>query len=120
MGFAIAYWLARGIVSLAPDDLPRVADIAVNAPVALFTLGAVVVVAVISAIAPLVHASRATVTATLVASRATEGLSALRARSTLLVVQIGLSIVLMVAAGLVLRSFYALTRADLGFVAATS
>jgi predicted permease len=118
LGFAIAYWLARGIVSLAPDDLPRVGEIAVNTPVALFTLAAVMVVAVISVIAPLVHASRARATGALVTSRATEGLSALRARSTLLVVQIGLSIVLMVAAGLVLRSFYALTRVNLGFVAA--
>ena len=116
LGLVIAYWLARGIVSLAPDDLPRIAEIAVNAPVALFTLGVVVVVAVISAIVPLVHASRARVTAALAASRATEGLSALRARSTLLVVQIGFSIVLMVAAGLVLRSFRALTQTDLGFV----
>ncbi len=116
LGLAVAYWLARGIVSLAPDDLPRVADIAVNAPVALFTLGAVVAVALISAFVPLLHASRTTAAATLVASRATEGLSALRARSTLLVVQIGLSIVLMVAAGLVLRSFRALTQTDLGFV----
>jgi putative ABC transport system permease protein len=118
LGLAIAYWLTRGIVSLAPDDLPRVGEIAVNTPVALFTLGAVVVVAIISAIAPLMHASRATATGALVAGRASEGLSALRARSTLLVVQIGLSIVLMVAAGLVLRSFYALTRVNLGFVAA--
>jgi predicted permease len=117
LGFAIAYWLTRGIVSLAPDDLPRVAEIAVNTPVALFSLAAVVVAAVMSAIAPLMQASRATATGALVASRATEGLSALRARSTLLVVQIGLSIVLMIAAGLILRSFYALTRADLGFVA---
>jgi len=117
LGLAIAYWLTRGIVSLAPDDLPRIAEIAVNTPVALFTLAAVVVVAVMSAIAPLMQASRATATGALVAGRATEGLSALRARSTLLVVQIGLSIVLMIAAGLVLRSFYALTRADLGFVA---
>jgi predicted permease len=118
LGFVIAYWLARGIVSLAPDDLPRVADIAINAPVAIFTLGAVVVVAVFSAIAPLVHAGRASVTSLLAARGATEGLSALRARSTLLVVQIGLSIVLMVAAGLVLRSFYALTHVDLGFIPA--
>jgi predicted permease len=117
LGFVIAYWLARGIISLAPDDLPRVGEITVDAPVALFTLAAVVVVALISAIVPLVHAGRARVSATLDASRTTAGLSALRARSTLLVVQIGLSIVLMVAAGLVLRSFRALTQVDLGFAA---
>ena len=116
LGLLIADWLARGIISLAPNDLPRVAEIAVNAPVALFTLAVVVAVAVISAVVPLAHAARATVAGALAASRATGGLPALRARSTLLVVQIGLSIVLMVAAGLVLRSFHALTRADLGFV----
>jgi predicted permease len=115
LGFVIAYWLARGIISLAPDDLPRVGEITVDAPVALFTLAAVVVVALISAIVPLVHAGRVRVSATLDASRTTAGLSALRARSTLLVVQIGLSIVLMVAAGLVVRSFRALTRVDIGF-----
>jgi predicted permease len=119
LGLAIAHWLARGITALAPDDLPRVAEIAVDAPIALFTLGIVVVVALISAAVPLVHAGRATAaTATLDTSRASEGLSALRARSTLLVVQIGLSIALMVAAGLVLRSFRALTQADLGFSSA--
>jgi predicted permease len=117
LGFALAHWLARAIVSLAPDDLPRVADITLDASVALFTLGGVVVVALISAIVPLLHAGRASITSTLDASRATEGLTALRARSTLLVVQIGLSVVLMVAAGLVLRSFRALTLTDLGFTA---
>jgi predicted permease len=117
LGLAMAYWLARAIVSLAPDDLPRVADISVDAPVALFTLGIVVAVASISAVVPLLQAGRARVAGTLDASRLTEGLSALRARSTLLVVQIGLSVVLMVAAGLVLRSFHALTETDLGFEA---
>jgi predicted permease len=115
LGFVIAYWLARGIVSLAPDDLPRVSEVAVNAPVALFTLGAAVAVAMICAIVPLLHVGRTRVTTVLAASRATDGLSALRARSALLIVQIGLSIVLMIAAGLVLRSFRALTQADLGF-----
>jgi putative ABC transport system permease protein len=115
LGLAIAYWLTRAIVSLAPDDLHRVTEVAVDAPVALFTFGVVLAVAILSAIAPLGHAARATAMGALGGGRTTAGLSALRARSTLLVVQIGLSVVLMVAAGLVVRSFYALTRADLGF-----
>ena len=115
-GSLIAYWLARGIISLAPDDLPRVAEIAVNAPVALFTLAVVVAVAVLSGRRP--ACARGTGDSRERARRQPRhrGPSALRARSTLLVVQIGLSIVLMVAAGLVLRSFHALTRVDLGFV----
>ena len=104
LGFVIAYWLARGIVSLAPDDLPRVAEIAVNAPVALFTLGAVVVVAMISAIVPLVHASRERHADARGQPRDRRAVGTSRAfpttgRADRVVV------VLMVAAGLVLRSF---------------
>lgn len=115
LGFAMAYWLTRAIVALAPDDLPRVHDIAVDTPVALFTLAAVVLVALVSSLVPLVQAGRTDVRHTLENSRATAGLPAMRMRSALLVAQIGLSVVLMVAAGLVLRSFTALTRIDLGF-----
>ena len=116
LGFAVAYWLARGIVALAPDDLPRVGEIAVNAPVALFTLAVVVAVSLLTAVVPLLQAGRTDVTQALDGTRATSSRSALHARSALLVVQIALSVVLMVAAGLVLRSFAALTRVDLGFV----
>ncbi len=118
LGFAVAYWLARGIVALAPDDLPRVGEIAVNAPVALFTLAVVVAVSLLTAVVPLLQAGRTDVTQALDGTRATSSRSALHARSALLVVQIALSVVLMVAAGLVLRSFAALTRVDLGFVPA--
>lgn len=116
LGFVMAGWLTRGIVTLAPDDLPGVAEIAVDARVALFTLAIVVVAALISAIVPIANAGRATTLSMADAGRATAGLSALRARSALLVAQIALSVVLLVAAGLVLRSFRALTALDLGFV----
>ena len=42
LGLAVAHWIARAIVALAPDDLPRVADIGVDGPVALFTFCVVV------------------------------------------------------------------------------
>ena len=114
MGVAVAYWIARTIRALAPDDLPGLAAIGVNAPVALFTFAAVIAVALLTVRVPLRHACQATLTEALEGERTATGRGALRARSTLLVAQIGLSIVLLVAAGLVVRSFQALRHVDLG------
>jgi predicted permease len=114
-GVAVAYWIAKAIRVLAPDDLPGLAEIGVSAPVALFTFLAVIAVALLTVLVPLRHASQATLTDALEGERTTTGRGALRARSTLLVAQIGLSIVLLIAAGLVVRSFQALRQVDLGF-----
>ena len=114
-GVAVAYWIAKAIRVLAPDDLPGLTEIGVSAPVTLFTFAAVIAVALLTALVPLRHASRATLTEAIEGERTTTGRGALRARSTLLVAQIGLSIVLLVAAGLVVRSFQALRQVDLGF-----
>ena len=114
-GIAVAYWIAKAIRVLAPDDLPGLNEIGVSAPVALFTFAAVIAVALLTVLVPLRHAGRATLTEALEGERTTTGRGALRARSTLLVAQIGLSVVLLVAAGLVVRSFQALRQVDLGF-----
>ncbi len=118
LGIAVAHWIARAIAALAPDDLPGLAEIGVSAPVALFTFAVVIAVALITSAVPLRHAGRATLTGALEGERTTAGRGALRTRSSLLVAQIGLSVVLLVAAGLVVRSFQALRDVDLGFAPA--
>jgi putative ABC transport system permease protein len=115
LGLTMAHWMAKAIVALAPDDLPRVADIAVDTPVALFTFGIVICAAVITVAVPLKQAGRASLLDLVEGERTTSGRAAMRTRSALLVAQIALSVVLLVAAGLVLRSFLALSRVDLGF-----
>ena len=115
LGLAAAHWIAKAIVALAPDDLPRVADITVNGPVALMTFGLVVCAALLTAAMPLRHVNQTSVLETLEGVRTTSGRATLRARSLFLVAQIALSVILLVGAGLVLRSFLALTVADLGF-----
>jgi len=72
-------------------------------------------VALVTGAMPLRHAGAARLLESLEGERTTAGRRALHARSTLLVVQIGLSVVLLVAAGLVVRSFLALRQVDLGF-----
>ena len=115
LGLAVAHWIARAIVALAPDDLPRVADVSIDMTVALFTFAAVMLVALVTGAMPLRHAGSDNLVASLEGERTTTSKRTLHARSTLLVVQIGLSVVLLVAAGLVLRSFLTLRQVDLGF-----
>ena len=52
-GLVIANGLAAGIVALAPDDLPRIGDVSINLPVALFTFGMVLAAALLTGAIPL-------------------------------------------------------------------
>jgi putative ABC transport system permease protein len=45
MGFASSHWIARAIVVLAPPDIPRLAEVAIDVPVALFSCAIVALVA---------------------------------------------------------------------------
>ena len=84
-------------------------------PVAFFTFAAVVCVALATGVMPLRQAGAARLIEAFEGERTTSGRQALRTRSVLLVAQIGLSVVLLVAAGLVVRSFMAVRHIDLGF-----
>ena len=115
LGLVAATGLVRAIVSLAPADLPRVGEVSVDGGVALFTFLVVLAVALVTGLMPLRQAGSVNVIEAFEGERATAGRQTLRARSALLIGQIALSVVLLVAAGLVVRSFLVLQRTDLGF-----
>jgi putative ABC transport system permease protein len=117
VGLIASRWMVQGIVRLAPEDVPRLTDITINLPVAAFTFLAVLATAFLCGAQPVRHAGTLNLVESLnEASRATPGKRSHRARSVLLVFQISLTVVLLVAAGLVVRSFVNLRRIDLGFV----
>jgi putative ABC transport system permease protein len=87
----------------------------VDAAVAFFTFAAVAIVALVTGALPLRQAGAASLVEAFEGERTTGSRQALRMRSTLLVAQIGLSVVLLVAAGLLVRSFMAVRQTDLGF-----
>jgi putative ABC transport system permease protein len=120
-GAALAIlFAAKGqFVELVPDGLPRLNDIAINWSVLLFALGATTVAAVVFGVAPAVHTARSDVMTVLKSeTRASTGAGdAARARGLLVVAQFALSVVLMVAAGLLARSFWDLLHVGLGFTA---
>jgi putative ABC transport system permease protein len=120
-GTIVGVGLARAgvqlLLSLAPKDVPRLTGIAVD-PVALaFAVGAGAVTAILCGIVPALRASRADVMDVLRSSGGrASGLRAARTvRNTVVVAEVALSFVLLVGAGLMLRSVLALQRVDPGY-----
>lgn len=116
VGVIGARWLLVAVVALAPADVPRVGDIGVNLPVAAFTLILTLVAALLCAAASILHTPGARIGQVLnETARATASPTSNRIRSRLVVAQIALAVVMLVSAGLVVRSFATLQRLDVGF-----
>jgi putative ABC transport system permease protein len=115
-GLVLAHWLTAAIVGLAPDGIPKLDQVAVNLPVAGFAFMTMTLTALLCGVGPARHAGRvALVDALGDGGRAMSAAQSVRTRSVLLVLQMGLAVVLLVAAGLVVRSFSALRQIELGF-----
>jgi len=118
VGLALARWITTAIVALAPGDVPRLADVAIDPFVALFTALAVLVVTCLCGAGPARLAASGRIAEALnEAAYSTAGTRSLAAQSSLVVVQIAASVVLLVGSGLVVRSFVAMRQLDLGFAA---
>jgi predicted permease len=123
LGLAAARSLAVAVIALAPDDVPRLEQVSINLSVALLTMGVSVVAASVSGLGVLVSSgvrssdlrSTGLIDALQDGVRATSGRQSARARSALLTFQIAMTVVLLTAAGLVLRSYLNFRRLDLGF-----
>ena len=115
-GLLACQWFISAIVALAPEGIPRLDEVAIDVPVAIFSLAVVALATLLCGAAPVRQASVLNLLETLNdGSRTVAGGRSYRTRSALLVVQIGLAVVLLVAAGLVVRSFQALQNLDIGF-----
>jgi putative ABC transport system permease protein len=115
-GLLLAIWAVRWIVSLSADTIPRVHEISVDPRVAGFTLLVSVLTGVLFGLAPAIQVSRPDLTDALKESgRATAGLRRNRLRSALVVTEVALSLVLLIGAGLMIRSFAKLNQVDPGF-----
>ncbi len=105
------------LLQLVPDGLPRLSDITINWNVLLFAGAATVTSGLVFGVVPARHAGRVDVVSALKSdARGSTGSGEhARTRHLLVVAEFALSLVLMVAAGLLLRSFWDLLDACLGF-----
>ncbi len=118
LGLALAQLLLRGLLTLAPTDLPRLHDVHLDLTVLAFALATVLCSTLLSGILPALRLAGTELQTTLrAADTRAGGAPHARLRSALLVAEITLSLVLMVGAGLLVRSSLQLQRIDYGFAA---
>ena len=121
MGAALGAILAvagvKGLVALLPADFPRAGDIHVDALLFLFTLLIAVGTGVVFGMVPALQGSRADLRGSLHESgrSATSSRQTLRLRNGLVISEVTLACVLLIGAGLMLRSFLNLLQTDPGF-----
>ncbi|MCW5970984.1 MAG: ABC transporter permease [Blastocatellales bacterium] len=116
-GLALAFGGLKALLALAPNGLLDVQNITLDAAALGFTLGVTVLTGFVFGLAPAVYASRADVHEMLKESgRGTsEGGRRRGLRNTLVVAEMALALVLLVGAGLLIRSFLMLQHVDPGF-----
>jgi putative ABC transport system permease protein len=116
IGLLLATWAQRALASLASDGLPGAEHASLNGTVLLFTVVITVATGVLCGLAPAWQASRSELNADLGegGTRASSGRRTSRTRDLFVVAEIGVALVLLIGAGLMLRSFHALSHVDTG------
>ena len=117
IGLFLAMWGVDLLVALSPENLPRLNEISVDWRVILFTLGVALLTGFAFGLAPAWQASHLDLNSALKEGgrSATEGFGRRRLRSILVVAEVALCIVLLIGAGLLIRSFWRLTEVRPGF-----
>jgi putative ABC transport system permease protein len=114
IGLLVATWTLQLLITLAPENLPRLADVTLDWRIALITLGATIVVGVLFGLMPAVQSSRPELNADLKDGGRT-GTARTGMRNVMVVAQVALALVLLIGAGLMLTSFSKLRSVDPGF-----
>jgi len=114
-GIGLAWAGLKLLLALAPEDLPRAADITLNGTVLVFAAGLSVMTGLLFGTLPAIHAAATDLNKALrEGGRSATGLGR-SIRRALVVLEVGAAVVLLVGAGLMIRSFNKLQNVDLGF-----
>ena len=116
-GLGLAYAGIQLLATIAPDGLPRVESITIDPIVLLFTLGISLAAGLLFGLLPVIKFARPQLANALKEGGrlSSAGRSRHRARNTLVVAEIALAVVLLVASGLMIRTFQAMQQVDPGF-----
>jgi putative ABC transport system permease protein len=113
-GLVLAYWGLQAVKALAPQGVPRVASISIDTWTLVFTVVVALATGLAFGLVPALHAGRGDLQSVL--REGTRGSTAASgARGILVVAQVALSLVLLVGAALMMRSFAKLQSVDPGF-----
>jgi predicted permease len=117
LGLLLAHWGLRGFAVWIPDDVPVAREIALDPWILLFTLGVTLLTGALAGLVPAFQMTRPDLAESLrEGTRAGSGSSRSgRTRGALVIVETALAVLLVVGAGLLIRSFARLTSVDAGF-----
>ncbi|HEX6694150.1 MAG TPA: ABC transporter permease [Longimicrobiales bacterium] len=118
LGALLSVWGVRGLISIMPADFPMVERIGLDNRALLFTLGVSLAAGLIFGLAPALHATRPDL-GTVLRDSGTRGAigggRAGRLRSSFVIAEIGLALVLLICAGLLIKGYARATDTNLGF-----
>ncbi len=115
IGLFVAWAGVRFVHALPEGSLPRMDDVRLDGGVLLFAIGISAFTALVFGLVPALHAARAGLRDTTNAFSGTTRASSARLLSALVVVEVALALLLLVGAGLMMRSFAELMRVSPGF-----
>lgn len=115
MGLVLARLAIRGLQFIAPENLPRLNAIDIDAGVLAFSTLSALAAAAIFGITPAMRSARPDIMHILRTGGRTAGLAGGMLRNGVVVVEVALCFVLLVGSGLMFRSFVAIRRVDVGF-----
>src|SRR5262249_7679787 len=117
LGIFLAYFGTRLLLSISPDNIPRVSEISIDSRVIVFSFFATLLAGVISGLVPALQATRVDLNSLLrdEARSTTASRRSRRTRDVLVMVEVSLALILLISAGLLLRSFAMLQEVKPGF-----
>jgi putative ABC transport system permease protein len=115
-GLVLSIWLTDLLMSMLPEGAPRLEQVGIDYRVLTFALGVSALTGILFGIVPALQASKLDVTSALKeGGRGAEGHRRTSARSLLLIGEVALSLMLLVGAGLLIKSFLRLQEVRPGF-----
>jgi len=117
LGLLLAFWGTRALVALSPANIPRVETVTLDGWVVLFLLGITMLSSIGFGLAPALQISAVNLSDRLKENSrgGSEGVQRSRLRSFLVASEFALALMLLIGAGLMIRSFFALQSVDPGF-----
>ncbi|HYO98620.1 MAG TPA: ABC transporter permease [Pyrinomonadaceae bacterium] len=115
VGLLLALWGTDLLIAAAPDDVPRLADARVDLRVLGFTLGVAVLTGLVFGLAPAVQASKTDLNESLKETERGSTGSRQNLRGALVVAEVALALVLLIGAGLMVKSLWQLQQVETGF-----
>jgi len=115
LGLAIAKWGVSPVLAAVPGSLPRSENIGVSAPVLLFTLGVSIAVGILFGLAPALKSSKTDLQTSLKEGGRGTTSAHHRVQNGLVIVQMTLTLVLLVGAGLLFRTIRHMWGSNTGF-----